>query len=205
MSQHLLGRLAVKSSQIAPGEGFAVDVRKDQLLQIMSVSGRQVSDFIAFNLDDANERLSTAVTRTKNNSLMLQQGMKLYSNRRNVLFDVIEDTVGRHDMLYPMCDPRRYADDFNDPDHASCQTAFLRALDGRSIDADDLPDPVNWFMNVAVLQRGELEIRESIAEASDYVLLRAEMDALVAISACPQDKNATNSEAPTEILVRVFQ
>jgi uncharacterized protein YcgI (DUF1989 family) len=205
VSQQLLGRMAIKARQIRPGEGYAVEVKKDQFLQIITVEGKQVADFVAISSDDANDRLSTGVTRAKNSSIMLQAGMKLYSNHRNAMLELVEDTVGRHDMLYAACDPRRYADDFNLEGHANCRQALHSVLEGYGVAYDDVPDPVNWFMNVSILQRGELEIRESLAEKNDYVLLRAETDVIVAISACPQDQNATNGGTPTDLLIRVFR
>jgi uncharacterized protein YcgI (DUF1989 family) len=176
-----------------------------QLLQIITVEGKQVSDFVAFAHDDLAERYSSAITRGKNNSIMLQQGMSLYSNRRTALFELVEDTVGRHDLLYPACDPRRYEDDYQVKDHANCREALVAALSEYAIDYEDVPDPVNWFMNVSILQKGELEIRESLAEPNDYVILRAAKDSVVGITACPQDKNDTNSGNPTDILVRIFR
>ena len=103
--------MAVKAGQIRPGEGFGVEVKKGQLLQIITVEGRQVADFVAIAAGNPEERLSTGVTRAKNSSIMLQSGMKLYSNRRNEMFEIVEDTVGRHDMMFAACDPRRYTDD----------------------------------------------------------------------------------------------
>jgi uncharacterized protein YcgI (DUF1989 family) len=205
VSQLLLGRKAVKARQLRPGEGIAVEVKTGQILQIASVKGKQVADFVAFNLDDRAEALSTAVTRAKNNSIMLQNGMKLYSNRRNALLELVEDTVGRHDMLFAACDPRRYKDDFGLEDHPNCREALTNALSDYGVGYDQIPDPINWFMNVSILQRGELEIRESLADRNDYVLLTAHMDIVAAVSACPQDQNATNGGAPTDILVRVYQ
>lgn len=204
MSQLLVGRMAVKSRQIAPGAGFATEVREGQYLQIVTVEGKQVADFVAFNLHDPDEYLSTSVTRGKNNSIMLQHGMMLYSNRRNPMFELVEDTVGRHDMLFAACDPRRYRDDFGIEDHASCNAALSEALSEFGITPDRVPDPVNWFMNIAILQRGELEARESLAERDDYVMLRAMMDTKIGVSACPQDQTPINSHHPTDILVRVF-
>jgi uncharacterized protein YcgI (DUF1989 family) len=197
--------MAIKARQIKPGEGFGVEVKKGQYVQIIAVEGKQVCDFTAVSAGDANERLSTGVTRAKNSSLMLQAGMKLFSNRRNEMFELLEDTVGRHDMLFPPCDPQRYKDDFNLEGHANCRDALHGALSAYGVDYDDIPDPVNWFMNVAVVQRGELEIRESLAEKNDYVLMLALMDVYAAFSACPQDQNDTNGRNPTDILVRVFR
>jgi uncharacterized protein YcgI (DUF1989 family) len=205
VSQQLLGRMAIRARQIRPGEGFGVEVKKGHYLQIITVEGRQVADFVAIASGDAGERSSTGVTRAKNGSIMLQSGMKIYSNRRNEMFELIEDTVGRHDLLFAACDPRRYADDFGLEGHSNCRDALHSALGGYGLAYDDIPDPVNWFMNVSIQQRGELEIRESLAEKNDYVLLRAEMDVIAGISACPQDQNLTNGGNPTDLLIRVFK
>jgi uncharacterized protein YcgI (DUF1989 family) len=205
VSQLLAGRMAIKAQQIRPGQGFAAEVKAGQYLQITTVNGKQVSDFVAFNAQDASEHLSTSVTRSINSSIMLQQGMKLYSNRRNPMFELVEDRVGRHDMLFAACDPRRYQDDFELEGHANCREALTEALSDQGIGYDEIPDPVNWFMNVSIGQRGVLEIRESLAERSDYVLLEALMDTLIGVTACPQDQNQTNSQNPTDILVRIFR
>ncbi len=205
MTQLLVGRMAVKARQLRPGDGYAVEVRKGQSVQITTIQGKQVSDFVAFNRDDHAEYLSTAVTRAKNSSIMLATSMKLYSNRRNPMLELVEDTVGRHDILFAACDPRRYAEDFGLDGHANCREALTTALSEFGIGYDQIPDPVNWFMNVGILQRGELEVREPLAERNDYVLLNALLDIVIGVTACPQDQNATNGGKPSEILVRVFR
>ena len=205
MSQVLLGRMAIKARQIRPGEAFGAVVQSGQLIQIITVEGKQVSDFVAFNAADPAEHLSTAVTRSKNTSIMLQKGMSIYSNRRNPMFELVEDSVGRHDMLFAACDPRRYKDDFGLDDHPSCKAALVMALAPYGIDFDRIPDPINWFMNVSILQRGELEIRESLAERNDFVILRALMDTIIGVTACPQDQNPVNAFKPTDILTRIFR
>jgi uncharacterized protein YcgI (DUF1989 family) len=205
VSQLLAGRMAIKAQQIRPGQGFAAEVKAGQFLQIVTVSGKQVADFVAFNNEDHAEFLSTGHTRSLNNSIMLQEGMKLYSNRRNPMFTLAEDKVGRHDILFAACDPRRYKDDYGLEDHANCREALTEALSDHGIGFDQIPDPVNWFMHVSLKPRGELEIKESLAERNDYVLLEALADTLIAVSACPQDQNPTNSRNPTDILVRVFR
>jgi uncharacterized protein YcgI (DUF1989 family) len=205
VTQQLLGRMAIRARQIKPGEGFGVEVKQDQFVQIITVEGKQVADFVAIAAGEPSERLSTGVTRAKNGSIMLQTGMHLYSNRRNAMFEIVEDSVGRHDMMFAACDPRRYKDDFNLEGHANCRDALSSVLSSHGLAYDDIPDPINWFMNVSIQQRGELEIRESLAEANDYVLLRAEMDVVIGVSACPQDQNATNGGSPTDLLIRVFK
>jgi|SRR5579884_496647 len=205
MSDALLGRMAVKARQIRPGQAYGVEVKTGQFVQITDIHGKQVADFVAFNAEDHGERLSTGHTRAGNNSIMLQPGMKLYSNRRQPMFEVVEDSVGRHDLLFPACDQQRYAQDYGDSDHANCRQALSDALADYDIAYDQIPDPINWFMNISIRQRGELEIREPLSERNDAVLLKALMDTVIGVSACPQDKNACNGFNPSDILVRVYQ
>ena len=170
-------------------------MKTGQLLQIQTLQGKQVADFVAFTQGDTEEFLSTSVTRATNASIVPQLGMKLYSNRRQPMFEIVEDTVGRHDMLYACCDPVRY-EMLGAPGHANCREALAEALTDYGIGYDRIPPPINWFMNVAILQRGELEIREPLAEKDDHVVLRALKEVIAAVSACPQDLVPTNGSNP---------
>ncbi len=204
MSDLLSEKTAIRARHIRPGQGQAVEVKAGQFLQIETVQGKQVADFVAFTEGDTEEYLSTAATRSTNGNLITQKGMTLYSNRRQPMFEIVEDTVGRHDMLYICCDPVRY-ELLGAPGHASCREALTESLTEYGIGIDRIPDPINWFMSVSIQQRGELEIREPIAEAGDYVVLKALKDVVAAVSACPQDKGATNAGNPTDLMIRVFR
>lgn len=205
MSDQLVGRVAVKSKQLRPGEAVGFDVKAGEIIQISTLEGKQVADFVAVSLANPREVSSTAHTRAKNSSIMLQKGMGIYSNLRNLMLEIVEDSVGRHDILFAACDPQRYSVDFGLEGHANCREALAGALEPFGTTYETVPDPVNWFMNVAILQRGELELRESLAERNDFVLLEAKVDCAIGVSACPQDQNAINGGKPTDILVRVFR
>lgn len=205
MSEQLVGRVAVKSKQLKPGEAVAFEVKTGEVVQISTLEGKQVADFVAVSLANPKEVSSTAATRASNNSIMLQNGMGIYSNMRSKMLELVEDTVGRHDILFAACDPKRYSVDYGIEGHANCREALAGALEPFGVTFETVPDPVNWFMNVAILQRGELELRESLAERNDFVLLVATMDVAIGVSACPQDQNAVNAGKPTDILVRVFR
>ena len=202
----LSGRIARRAAQIRPGQADVFTILEGQYLQITDMEGKQVAELIAFNVDDYEEMLSTSHTRAINNSIMLTKGMDLYSNRRNKMFNVVEDTVGRHDLLMPSCDRRRYQDDYGLADHPGCLEAFARELKaaGHDIPIERIPDPVNVFMNVGLRARGELEVREPLSERNDYVLLRALMNLVVGVSSCPQEQSAATGFNPTDILIRVY-
>ena len=204
MSDLLSEKTPIRARHIRPGQGQAVEVKTGQLLQIQTLQGKQVADFVAFTKGDTDEYVSTSATRSTNASIIPQLGMTLYSNRRQPMFEIVEDTVGRHDMLYVCCDPVRY-ELLGAPGHANCREALVESLREYGIGYDRIPAPINWFMNVSIMQRGELEIREPLAEQGDHIVLRALKDVIAAVSACPQDLGPTNALHPTDLAIRVYR
>ena len=57
---------------------------------------------------------------------------------------------------------------------------------------DDIVDVFNVFMNADLRPDGSFTILPPTARKGDYIELRAEMNVLAAVSACPADRNATN-------------
>jgi uncharacterized protein YcgI (DUF1989 family) len=189
---------------VAARTGAAFELRAGERIEIVDQAGKQVCDFVAIVQGDPDEYLSPSHTRAVLRSIMLGPGADLVSNRRNPLLTLEEDTVGRHDLLFPACDARRYLDDFDLPDHENCRDNLANALAPYGVSIDRVPDPVNFFMHATVLHRGQLEVREPLSEAGDRVVLRAKKDLVVAVSACPQDQNPTNGYNPTDLLVRIY-
>ena len=63
---------------------------------------------------------------------------------------------------------------------------------------------LNFFCHVPVYEGGRIAERtfvEAPSRAGDYIELRAEMDAIVAISNCPQVNNPASGGKPTPIRV----
>ncbi len=186
-------------------KGVALEIYQGERLQIVDQAGKQTAVMVAFKKDDHSEWLSPAHTREEARSIMLAMNSELVSNRRHPLLRLEEDQVGRHDLIMPACDGRRYLDHYGIPDHPSCQDNLTTALAEFNIPFDRLPDPVNFFMQTAILSKGELEVREPISQEGDFVVLRALTDLIVAVSACPQDRSAQNGHNPTDLLIRVFR
>ena len=91
-----------RAAQVRAGKGEVFEIKTDQFLQVSDMLGKQVAIMTAFNTEDHSEFLSTAHTRAINHSLLLLKDHGLYSNKRNKMMTVIEDTVGRHDILFPL-------------------------------------------------------------------------------------------------------
>jgi uncharacterized protein YcgI (DUF1989 family) len=62
----------------------------------------------------------------------------------------------------------------------------------------------NIFMNLTFQADGSMRLKEPISKPGDYIDLRAEMDCLIAISNCPQDRNPCNGFNPTPLRIQVF-
>jgi uncharacterized protein YcgI (DUF1989 family) len=204
VSDLLTEKTLSKARNVEPGTAGLLTVKAGQFLQIQTIEGKQVADFVAFSADDLGEYVSTSHTRVANMNIVPQMGMSLYTNLRQPIFEITEDTVGRHDMLVAACDRARY-EALGAPGHASCREALAEALREFEVGYERMPDPINWFMNVAIKQKGELDVRAPLAEAGDYVLLKALRDAVVAVSACPQDLNDTNGGKPTALRIAVYR
>jgi uncharacterized protein YcgI (DUF1989 family) len=181
------------------GQARATRVETGQLVEIINVQGRQVCDLIAFNVEDLAEHLSPSHTRSMLGRLTLGVEDRLYTNTRVAIFEIEEDTVGSHDTLIAACDYRRYELDYGLPGHRNCRANFAEALEPYGIGYLQVPDPINLFQNTPVGADGSLGMEVSAARAGDRVVLRASMDALVALSACPQDQNPINNWEVTDI------
>jgi uncharacterized protein len=179
--------------------GAAIEVATGELLTVIDVQGKQVCDFFAFNRTNLDEVLSPTLTRTQLLRLQLRPGDLLYSNARLPMFELLEDTVGRHDLIVAPCDQRRYEVGFGMPNHANCRNNCAVAMAPYGLTYARVPDPINFFMNVSIAPDGTLAVAEPLTKAGDYVRLRALMDLIVAVSACPADMNATNAFNPTDL------
>ena len=70
----------------------------------------------------------------------------------------------------------------------------------------ETPAPLNLFMNIPVVDGNRVEVRPPVSTPGSYVTLRAEMDCVLALSACPQDMVPINglSMRPTEAHVEIL-
>jgi uncharacterized protein len=200
--QALYGRVAIASRRITPGTAAKFELQTDQLIQIVTVDGRQAAEMIAFRAEDPAERLSTAATRAKNKSIMVEIGKKLYSSQFTPMLELVTDTVGRHDLLMASTEPIKPATHDMDGDEVPTH-AFIEALNGYALTLNSVLEPVNWFANISIKSKGELEVGESLAEPNDSVVLKALTDLIVVVGARPN--LAGTGITPSDLLVRVFR
>ena len=87
---------------------------------------------------------------------------------------------------------------------AQLQSDGVDCGDAKAVaDAFD-PQPINLFMNIPVGEDGSLGWEPAPTAAGDSITLRAAMDAIVVVSACPQDIVPINDRNPTSIAIELL-
>lgn len=188
---------------VPPYSARAVEVNAGEELYIIDAEGKQVSDFICLNRDDLSEYVSPVHMRSSLSSIRLRVGDYLYSNRRDKLMQLVEDTVGKHDFFFPACDYYRYKVDFGVEDHPNCHDNLLKALSEHGICINEIPDPINWFMNNMMNDDGDYTICEPLSKPGDFVRLKALKNCIIACTTCSQDFVPVNAMKVTPIALHV--
>jgi uncharacterized protein YcgI (DUF1989 family) len=171
--------------EISPRTGTAFVLKKDSRLTVIDPKGGQVSDLVACNLHDTNEKLSNGRTLDYASRIYFSTGDSLYSNRSNVMLRIVDDTVGRHDFLLTPCSKEMFRIIYGDPEpHHGCLGNLSRALAPYGITEDNVPVAFNCFMNVPVKEDGTFTVEPPLSKAGDYVEFVADMDLVVALTAC---------------------
>ncbi len=167
--------------------GTALRLAVGDSLKIVNIHGTQVVDCWAFNAHDMTEFMSMPHTRNDCRRLVPVVGESFVTTLRRPILVLAEDTSpGVHDTLIPCCDSARYAE-LGYENHASCADNMADGFRQLSIDPPAPPAPLNIFMNIPVGPTGRLEIVPPVSAPGDYIVLRAEIDCIVALSACPHD------------------
>ncbi len=186
-------------------EGRAVKVGAGHTFRIIDVEGKQVADLFAFNAADVGEYHSAMHTRAVVSGLFPKIGEAFVTNRRRpILTLVADDTPAVHDMLIAPCDPERYQGLGVEEWHASCRENLEVAMSELGHDGICTPASINLFMNIPVSEDGSLGWDPAVTAAGDSITLRAEMDAIVVVSACPQDIVPINDRNPTSIAIELL-
>ena len=181
--------------------GAAAFASEGQHIRVINTHGQQVVDTWAFRRDDMTEFMSMEHSRTALGRTIPVPGQSMVTNRRRPILTLVEDTSGGiHDTLLAACDRYRYELLGCAEYHDNCTDNLEAALAALGLEPPETPSPWNLFMNIPVGADGSLDFKPPVSNPGDYVTLRAEMDLVVAFSACPQDMVPINGAdcVPTE-------
>lgn len=172
--------------RIPPRSGTEFKIKKGQYLTVIDPEGEQVSDMISYNAEDPREHLSSGRSIDYASRLFLTTDDILYSNRSTPMWTIGEDQVGRHDFTLTPCSAEMFHKLYNEDDpHRGCFGNLSAAVAKYGIGPDQVPIAFNIFMYVHVDgDTGEIGVRPPKSKAGQFTRFRAEMDMIVALTAC---------------------
>ena len=144
-------------TRIAPQRGVAVVLAPGDRLTVLDPCGEQVSDLYLVAADDVAEVFSSGRTTDFGNSIYVSTGSRLWSNRSRVMADVVDDTVGVHDLTLTPCSQATFDllyPEFQRAPHPSCFANLCQALAPFGVDPDRIGTTLNVFMDVWTDDRG---------------------------------------------------
>ena len=188
----------IKQETIPNNTGRAYVVKKGQRIR---VSGTTIVDFVAFNHSNLRDRFDQDRTKASQDKLFLSKGDFLASKANQPMLRIVEDTYteGTHDLEKGMCSTSSYQikaklgklDQYQEqPDRRSAGSRLLgkphRGFEALGNCPEDIPNPFNIFMTMEIDGKtGKLAHTAIRPSKTAHVELEAEIDCLIAISACP--------------------
>ena len=190
----------ILQAHVPHNTGWSAQMRQGQIIRI---SATTTVDFVFFKLVNLVERFDQPRTKVYNMKLFITTGDKLMGRNNQHMMTIVENTndQGTHDLQKGMCSGIRfqlakkegklrdyYHRDYKEeeiPDHG-CYENLSRALAPYKIDPEDIPNPWNLNQHMVIDGKtGRMDHTTVRAKPGSYVDLRAEMDLVVALSACP--------------------
>ncbi len=191
--------------------GRACVVKRGQVLRIHQIEGLQVGDCVFYNANDYKEWFHVGQSWATNVILgtgTARRFQYFYSKppRENVMLTTIADTYGNHfGNNGGRCSIKLYERRDKIPHgHRSCQENLAEAVAPYGLTGDDVFDVFNVFMNVDLSPDGGFKILPTRVAKDDYIDLRAEMDVLAAVSACPSDVSPVNGGTTKSLGMKIF-
>jgi uncharacterized protein YcgI (DUF1989 family) len=174
--------------EVPARRGKAARLARGQTVKIVNTTGQQVVDTWAFSAEDLREFMSMEHSRVAIGRIIPAVGDTLVTNRRRPILTVVEDNSGGvHDTLFAACDRWRYETLGCTEYHDNCTDNLAAGLGELGLSPPQTPAPLNLFMNIPVVDGNRVEVRPPVSTPGSWVGLRAEIDCIVAFSACPQD------------------
>jgi uncharacterized protein len=205
MRTHPVPGTIVKEWVIPAREYAAFTMRRGQVLRLVDIEGKQVPDVACFNEHDLTEHLNLGNSLLLNKRREFRQGDVIYSVVCNPMLTIVGYS---NDVSYsygPMCSEELNHLRYGVPGTRNCRDNFAMALAPWGFDRRQIPNAFVPFMRVEVEADGAMEIKEPTSVPGDYYDMRAEMDLLVAISNCPQERNPCNGFNPTPMGVIIYE
>lgn len=192
-------------TRLPPQTGLAVRLDAGARLTVLDPCGEQVSDLFPVAALDPAEVFSSGRTTDFGNTPYVSTGSLLWSNRSRVLAEVVEDTVGVHDLSLTPCSQETFDvlyPELGGAPHPSCFANLCAALGPHGVDPDRIGSTLNVFMDVWTDGDGDLHIDPPPTRPGDRFTIQARVPLVVGVTACSAEKSNNGRCTPVDLRVR---
>jgi uncharacterized protein YcgI (DUF1989 family) len=188
----------INQAHVAHNTGWSAEMKTGHIIRITATT---TVDFVFFKAQNLCERFDQARTKVYNMTIYVTAGHKLMGRDNQHMMTILYDgnKVGTHDLQKGMCSGYRfrlaqqenrlgeyYPREIKEiPDHG-CYENLSKVLAPFGIIPEDIPSPFNLNQHMKIDGiTGKMEHTPNRPAEGNNMDIRAEMDLLVALSACP--------------------
>ena len=191
---------------VVPAKGYVgIHLTAGRTMLFIDLEGKQVPDVVFYNANDLKDALNMCNSMLLNKRRELVKGNVLYSIDCNPLATITDYSNDVSFSYGSMCSEPLNRLRYGAANTPNCRDNFAKALEPWHLGTRDIPDAFVPFMNVTVDDDGNMAIEEPTSAPGDHYDLRAEIDLVVGVSNCPQERNPCNGFDPTPIGMVIFE
>jgi len=189
------------TAEVPGGWTWSGVLRRGTALRVTDTTGAGNVALTALRAVDTAERYCMGDALKQQFTSRLTTGHALYSDMGRVLLSIVHDDVGGHDPFGGLGDDRLLTARHGDSSYQELRNARWRSgrealeteLAKHGLGRRDVADVVNLFSVVDVAEDGTTALRAGHSHPGAQVVLRAELDVLVALYAGPHPHAAVAS------------
>ena len=190
---------------IAARHARAAFIRKNAKVRVINTHGTQVVDCWAFNAEKTSEFMSMEHCRVAFERYRPKRGDTMVTNFRRPILKILEDSAdGAHDTLLAACDRFRYEKLGCKEYHRNCTDNLWEAMIAEGYKITETPSPFNLWQNTPVEADGTIKPNPPVYRKGENIVMRAEMNLVICLSACPQDITSINGNKPKTAHFEIF-
>lgn len=193
----------VRYQDVIPGGWYTVvNLNRGEKLRLVTGDMPSTMTMVGWNSADTSERMNLADTVKLQWTTSLSKGLVIFTDMGRVMFSIIEDSCGHHDILAGASTPQTVAQ-YNDPGLRNTRENMLLAVSKLGLDKRDIPSFLNLFAPVSVNDKGNISWVDDKLKQNEWIEIRAEMDVHIALSNCPHPlaPNAGKTPSPMSLFI----
>ncbi|MEI5688501.1 urea amidolyase associated protein UAAP1 [Sphingomonas kyungheensis] len=188
---------------IAPGGYAARRIARGTRLRLIDLGGDACAAMLLFNAEMPTERLNVADTVKVQWNGYLGAGRLLLSDMGRVMMSILDDEAGTHDAFCgasnAASNARRYGEGSNYGPYPNARDRFMLAVAKHGLGRRDVHPCVTWFKGVRIADDGATEPQIGPFAPGRTLVLRAEMELIVALANCPHVLDPRNAYTVTPL------